>query len=59
MKKETIIIGIIWILVIIYGLFIYPNPEIFPVLSGRFVSFLVPMLGVSTLLLKDDRNKII
>lgn len=57
MKKETIIIGIVWILVIIYGLFIYPNPEIFPVLSGRFVSFLVPMLGVSTLLLKDDRKK--
>lgn len=55
MKKETIIIVSVWILVIIYGLFVYPNPERFPVLSGRLVSFLVTMLGVSTLFLYNKK----
>lgn len=56
MKKEMIIILAVWFLVIMYGLFIYPNPEKFPVLSSRFVSFLVTMLGLSTLFIYNKKK---
>lgn len=60
MKKGTIIKATVVILVFIYGIFIYPFPERFPVLSGRFVSFLVTMTGLSTLFnfnRKNEKNK--
>lgn len=45
---------VIWIVVIIYGLFIYPNPERFPLLASRLVSFIVLLLGLSTLFIKEN-----
>jgi len=54
MKKKYIKI-IIWIVVIIYGLFIYPYPEKFPILSGRLVSFLVIVLTVSTFFMGENK----
>jgi len=44
----------IWIIVIVYGLFIYPNPERFPTLASRLVSFIVLLIGLSTLFIKED-----
>lgn len=48
-RKYTIII---WIVVIIYGLFIFPYPEKFPILSNRVISFGVLLLGLSTFFYK-------
>lgn len=46
------------IVMIIYGLFIYPNPEKFPILASRLASFIVLLTALSTLLIKDDdKNK--
>ena len=60
MKKGRVIQVLVFILVLIYGLFIYPFPERFPVLSGRLASFLVTMTSLGSLFYynrKNEKNK--
>lgn len=56
MKIQKIKI-IIWIIIIFYGLFIYPYPEKFSILSNRLVSFLILLLGLSTLFMNEKSIK--
>lgn len=48
---------IIWGIIIVYGLFIYPRPEQFPMLTNRGVSFVVMLLGVGNLFLGEDKKE--
>lgn len=60
MKKGRIIQLTTVILVLIYGLFIYPFPDRSPFLSGRMVSFLVTMTALATTFYvnrKNEKNK--
>ena len=54
MKKNHLKI-LIWLAIIIYGLFIYPHPEEYPVLTGRLSSFLVMLLTASTFFINDKK----